>query len=76
MMTSVLKGLVAALMTVVMLAVATIIYLFLQMRAESVNAATIPVFREWTLNSPLYWLLMLGVVGGATLFFRRWVRGR
>lgn len=68
-----LKSLVAILATVIALAVFTIIYLSFQMRAEGVRAATAPVFREWTLYSPLYWLLTLALVGILSWLFRRWV---
>ncbi len=68
----ILKGLVATLATVIALAIFTIVYVSVQMRAEGVKAATGIVFREW-IYSPLYWVLALVLAGSLFWLFRRWV---
>jgi hypothetical protein len=47
--------------------------IFLYVRMDGVKAATMPVFRAWTVYSPLYWILAVAVVAGMFWLLRGWV---
>jgi len=76
-----LKGLVAILGTVFTLVVATIVFVFLKMREMRAEAGSIPgpigvdikVVWIWLLYSPIYWLILLALLGLSVWVFRSWV---
>lgn len=73
-----LKGLVAISGMVFALAVATIVFVVLRMRAEAGSSSgqigyDIKVVRTWLLYSPIYWLVLLALLGLSVWVFRRWV---
>jgi len=70
-----LKGLLATSVTLVVLAVFTIILLSLKMRSVGAKAATPAALWAWMVDSPLYWVLALVLVGVSYWFFRRWTFG-
>jgi hypothetical protein len=73
-----LKGLVAISGTVFTLVVATIVFVFLKVRAEA-NSIPGPVGYDikvvwiWLLYSPIYWLVVLALLGLCVGVFRNWV---
>ena len=78
-----LKGLAAASGTVLALLIATIVFVFLKMRADYPNYPQgtqvgwdiKSVLWVLMLNSPLYWLVVLTLLGLSAWIFRRWVFG-
>jgi hypothetical protein len=73
-----LKGLVAISGTVFTLVVATIVFVFLKMRAEA-GSTPGPVGYDikgvwiWLLYSPIYWPVVLALLGLCVGVFRNWV---
>jgi hypothetical protein len=73
-----LKGLVAISGTVFTLVVATIVFVFLKVRAEA-NSIPGPVGYDikvvwiWLFYSPIYWLVVLALLGLCVGVFRNWV---
>jgi hypothetical protein len=75
-----LKGLAAVSGTVLALLIATIVFVFLKMRADYPNhppgtqvGYDINVLWVWMLDSPIYWLVVLVLVGLSVWVFKRWV---
>jgi hypothetical protein len=63
------------------LVVATIVFVFLKMREMRAEAGSIPgpigvdikVVWIWLLYSPIYWLILLALLGLSVWVFRSWV---
>lgn len=75
-----LKGLAAVSGTVLVLLVATIVFVFVEIRAYAPNnppgvqvGYDAKSFLVLTLYSPVYWLVVLALLGLSVWVFRRWV---
>jgi hypothetical protein len=68
-----LKGLTTTAGTVIVLVVFTYIFGSLKMRSLGVQGSSLSALWAWMLNSPLYWLLVLVLIGASVWLFRHWV---
>jgi hypothetical protein len=74
-----LKGLAAASGTILALLIATIVFVFLEMRAGPDHPPgtqvgwDIKVLCILTIHSPIYWLVVLTLLGLSVWVFRNWV---
>jgi len=59
--------------TAVALITVTIVFFTLKMRSFSPQAADVKALWVWMVNSPVYWLLVLTLIGTSVWLFRRWV---
>ena len=72
----VLKGILSLAVTTVLLVLLTVIYVNARMRIQlsnKVKAIGLSLAREWTIHSPLYWILVIALIIAMYLLFHRWV---
>lgn len=71
----ILRGLVVVVASTISLIVLTAIFVYARMRVEmpDVKAIGLPVVKEWTFYSPIYWILVLAFVWSVYRFFKTWV---
>ncbi|MGA7632435.1 MAG: hypothetical protein WCB11_16870 [Terriglobales bacterium] len=70
----ILRGLVVVASTVSLI-VLTAIFVYARMRVEmpDVKAIGLPLVKEWTFYSPIYWILVLVFVWSVYRLFKTWV---
>jgi hypothetical protein len=72
----VLRGILSLAVTTVLLVLLTVIYVNARMRIQlsnKVKAIGRSLAREWTIYSPLYWILVIALIIAMYLLFHRWV---
>ena len=71
----ILRGLVVVVASTFSLIVLTAILVYARMRIEmpEVKAVGLSLVKEWTLYSPIYWILVLAFVWSVCKLFKTWV---
>jgi hypothetical protein len=72
----VLRGILSLAVTAISLVVLTVVYVNARMRIQLSNQAKaigLSLVREWTIYSPLYWILVIALIIAMYLLFHRWV---
>ena len=72
---NIIKAVLSIFASVFLLIVLTILFVYARISIESPNvkAVGLSVVKEWTIYSPLYWLLVLVLVIFLGWLFRSWV---
>jgi hypothetical protein len=70
----ILRGLVVVVASTISLIVLTAILVYSRMRIEmpEVKAIGLSLVKEWTLYSPIYWILVLAFVWSVCKLFKTW----
>jgi hypothetical protein len=70
-----LRGLVVVVASTISWIILTTIFVYARMQVEmpDVKAVGLSVVKEWTIYSPIYWILILAFAGGVYSLFRGWV---
>jgi len=71
----ILRGLVVVVASIIFLIALTAILVYARMRIEmpEVKAIALSLVKEWTLYSPIYWILILAFVWSVCKLFKTWV---
>jgi hypothetical protein len=70
-----LRGLVVVVASTISWIILTTIFVYARMRVEMPDAKAIglSVVKEWTIYSPIYWILILAFAWGVYSLFKSWV---
>jgi hypothetical protein len=69
------RGLVVVVASTISWIIFTTIFVYARMRVEmpDVNAIGLSVVKEWTIYSPMYWILIFAFMWGVYSLFKSWV---
>jgi hypothetical protein len=72
----ILRGILSLTIGAILLMVLTVIFVYARMRIQlsyRVKPIGLSLVREWTLYSPIYWILVIALIIAMYLLFHRWV---
>ena len=68
-----MRTFVAAITTLVALGVFTVVFVIVKMYTSNASAITMRAVPTFVMSSPLYWILIIALLGALIFLFRGWV---